>query len=93
MKIVDGSVYSKDELIEIINHLLNVEYEFAKYPYIVNYQSKKVISLLDQTHDLVVTMQSLPHTREGLLERLEIGKKIDAIHKKVDRIEKSIVID
>lgn len=93
MKIVDGSVYSKDELIEIINYILNVEYEFIKYHYMVDYQSKKVISLLDQAHELVVIMQSLPHTRQGLLERMEISKKIDAIHKRVDRIEKSIVID
>lgn len=93
MKIVDGNVYSKDELIEIINYILNVEYEFIKYHYMVDYQYKKVISLLDQAHELVVIMQSLPHTRQGLLERMEISKKIDAIHKRVDRIEKSIVID
>ena len=29
MKIIDGSVYSKEELIEIINHLLSVEYELS----------------------------------------------------------------
>lgn len=92
MKIVDGSVYSKEELIEIINHLLNVEYEFTKYHYMVDYQSKKAVGLLNQTHELVVRMQSLPHTQKGLLESMEIGKKIDAIHKKVDRVEKSIVI-
>lgn len=93
MKIVDGSVYTKDELIEIINDILNVEYEFTKYHYMVDYQSKKAISLLDQAHELMVIMQSLPHTRKGLLERMEISKKIDALHKRVDRIEKSIVID
>ncbi len=93
MKIVDGSVYSKEELMEIINYILNVEYEFTKYHYMVDYQSKKAISLLDQAEELVKKMKSLPHTRQGLVERMEIIKRIDAIHKKVDKIEKSIVID
>ena len=54
---------------------------------------KKKKRLLNQAHELVVIMQSLPHTRQGWLEKMEISKKIDAIHKRVDRIEKSIVID
>lgn len=93
MKIVDASVYSKEELVEIINHILNVKYEFTKYYYMVDYQSKKTRGLLDQAEELVKKMKSLPHTRQGLVERMEIIKRIDAIHKKVDRIEKSIVID
>ena len=59
----------------------------------VDYQSKKVISLLDQAHELVEKMKSLPHTRQGLVERMEISKKIDALHKRIDKIEKSVVID
>lgn len=93
MKIVDGSVYSKEELMEIINYILNVEYEFTKCHYMVDYQSKKAISLLDQAEELVKKMKSLPHTQQGMYERMEISKKVDALHKKVDRIEKSIVID
>ncbi len=93
MKIVDGSVYSKEELIEIINYILNVEYEFTKYHYMVGYQSKKMKKLLNQAAELVEELKSLPRTRQGLVDRMEISKKIDAIHKKVDRIEKSIVID
>lgn len=93
MKIVDGSVYSKKELVEIINHILNLEYNFSRYHYLNDYCYEKKKSLLNQAHELVVIMQSLPHTRQGLVERMEISKKIDAIHKKVDKIEKSIVID
>lgn len=93
MKIVDGSVYSKDELIEIINHILNAEYEFTKYHYMVDYQCDKKKSLLNQAEELVKKMKSLPHTRQGLVDRMAISKKIDEIHKRVDRIEKSIVID
>ena len=93
MKIVDGSVYSKKELVEIINHMLNAKYEFTKKHYMVDYQHDKKKRLLNQAHELVVIMQSLPHTRQGLVERMEISKKIDAIHKRVDKIEKSIVID
>lgn len=93
MKIIDGSVYSKEELIEIINHILNAEYDFTKYHYMVDYQCDKKKSLLNQAEELVKKMKSLPHTRQGLLDRVEISKKIDAIHKKIDRIEKSIVID
>ena len=93
MKIVDGSVYSKEELVEIINDILNLEYTFSRYHYLNDYCYEKKKRLLNQAAELVVIMQSLPHTRKGLLERMEISKKIDAIHKKVDRIEKSIVID
>lgn len=93
MKIVDGSVYTKDELIEIINDILNMKYIFSKQHYMVDYQYEKTKRLLNQAHELVVIMQSLPHTRQGLLERMEISKKIDEIHKRVDRIEKSILID
>lgn len=93
MKIIDESVYSKEELIEIINHILNAEYDFTKYHYMVDYQCDKKKSLLNQAEELVKKMKSLPHTRQGLLDRVEISKKIDAIHKKIDRIEKSIVID
>ena len=93
MKIVDGSVYSKDELIEIINYILNVEYEFTKKHYMVDYQCDKKRKLLDEAHELVKKMKSLPCTQRGLLERVEVSKKIDEIHKRVDRIEKSIVID
>ena len=93
MKIVDGSVYSKEELIEIINYILNVEYEFTKYHYMVDYQHDKKRRLLNQAHELVLIMQSLPHTQQEMRARMEISKKIDEIHKRVDRIEKSIVID
>lgn len=93
MKIVDGSVYSKEELIEIINHILNAEYDFTKYHYIVGYQYEKKKRLLNQAEELVKKMKSLPRTRQGLVDRMEISKKIDEIHKRVDRIEKSIVID
>lgn len=93
MKIVDGSVYSKEELIEIINYILNVEYEFTKYHYMVDCQHDKKRRLLNQAAELVEELKSLPHTRQGLVARMEISKKIDAIHKRVDRIEKSIVID
>ena len=41
MKIVDGSVYSKEELIEIINHILNLEYNFLRYYYLNDYCYKK----------------------------------------------------
>lgn len=92
MKIVDGSVYTKDELVEIINHILSLEYNFSRYHYLNDYCYEKKKRLLNQAHELVVIMQSLPHTRQGLVERMEISKKIDALHKKVDRIEKSIVI-
>lgn len=93
MKIVDASVYNKDELVEIINHILNAEYEFTKKHYMVDYQYDKKRKLLDEAHELVKKMKSLSCTQRGLLERVEVSKKIDAIHKKVDRIEKSIVID
>lgn len=93
MKIIDGSVYSKEELIEIINYILNAEYEFTKKHYMVVYQCDKKRKLLDEAHELVKKMKSLPHTRQGLVDRMEISKKIDEIHKRVDRIEKSIVID
>lgn len=93
MRIVDGSVYTKDELVEIINHILNAEYKFTKYHYMVDYQWDKKKSLLNQAEELVKKMKSLPHTRQGLVDRMAISKKIDEIHKRVDRIEKSIVID
>lgn len=93
MKIVDGSVYSKEELIEIINHILNAKYDFTKHHYMVGYQFEKKKRLLNQAEELVKKMKSLPHTQQGLLDRMEISKKIDVIHKRVDRIEKSIVID
>jgi len=93
MKIVDGSVYSKEELIEIINHILNLEYNFSRYHYLNDYCYEKKRTLLNQAAELVQKMKSLPRTRQGLLDRMEISKKIDAIHKRADRIEKSIVID
>ncbi|WP_423892841.1 hypothetical protein [Filifactor alocis] len=93
MKIVDGSVYSKEELVEIINHILNAEYDFTKYHYMIDYQFKKTKSLLNQAEQLVKKMKSLPHTQQGLVDRMAISKKIDEIHKRVNRIEKSIVID
>ena len=93
MKIVDGSVYSKEELIEIINHILNLEYNFSRYHYLNDYRYEKKRTLLNQAAELVQKMKSLPRTRQGLLDRMEISKKIDAIHKRADRIEKSIVID
>lgn len=93
MKIIDGSVYSKEELIVIINHILNAEYKFTKKDYIIGYQFKKTESLLKQAEELVEKMKSLPHTRQGLVDKMAISKKIDEIHKKVDKIEKSIVID
>ena len=93
MKIVDGSVYTKDELVEIINHILNVEYLFAKHHFMIDYQYEKTKRLLNQAHELVQGMRFLPRTQQGLLERVEISKKIDELHKKVDRIEKSIVIE
>ena len=93
MKIVDGSVYSKEELIEIINHILNLEYNFSRYHYLNDYCYEKKRTLLNQAAELVQKMKSLPRTRQGLLDRMEISKKIDAIHKRTDRIEKSIEID
>lgn len=93
MKIVDGSVYSKEELIEIINHILNLEYNFSRYHYLNDYCYEKKRTLLNQAAELVQKMKSLPRTRQGLLDRMEISKKIDAIHKRADRIEKSIEID
>ena len=93
MKIIDGSVYSKEELIEIINHILNAEYEFTKKHYMAVYQCDKKRKLLDEAHELVKKMKSLPCTQRGLLESVEVSKKIDAIHKRVDKIEKSILID
>lgn len=93
MKIVDGSVYSKEELIEIINHILSTEYEFTKYHYMVDYQHDKKRRLLNQAAELVEELKSLPRTRQGLVARMEICKKIDNIHKRVDKIERSIVID
>lgn len=93
MKIVDASVYSKEELVEIINHILNAKYEFAKYHYMVDYQHEKKKRLLNQAEELVKKMKSFPSNRQGLIERVELGKKIDKIHEMVDRIEKSIVID
>lgn len=93
MKIVDAGVYNKDELVEIINHILNAEYEFTKKHYMVDYQYDKKRKLLDEAHELVKKMKSLPCTQRGLLERVEVSKKIDEIHKRVDKIEKSILID
>ena len=82
MKIVDGSVYSKKELVEIINHILNLDY---------CYEKKK--SLLDETHEFLKEMETLPLTEEGYMERVKISRKIDTIYQKVKKIEKSIVID
>lgn len=93
MKIVDGSMYTKDELIEIINDILHIQYIFSKQHYMVDYQYEKTKRLLNQAHELVEKMKSLPHTRQGLVDKMAISKKIDEIHKKVDKIEKSIVID
>lgn len=93
MKIVDGSMYSKKELVEIINHILNLEYNFLRHHYLNDYCYEKKKSLLDETHELLKEMKSLPRTEEGYMERVKISRKIDAIHQKVKKIEKSIVID
>lgn len=93
MKIVDGSVYSKKELVEIINHILNLEYNFSRYHYLNDFCYEKKKSLLDETHELLEEMKSLPRTEEGYTARAEISKKIDAIYQKVKKIEKSMVID
>ena len=93
MKIVDGSVYSKKELVEIINHILNLEYNFSRYHYLNDYCYEKKKSLLDETHEFLKEMETLPLTEEGYMERVKISRKIDVIYQKVKKIEKSIVID
>lgn len=93
MKIVDGSVYSKKELVEIINHILNLECNFSRYHYLNDYCYEKKKSLLDETHELLKEMETLPLTEEGYMERVKISKKINAIYQKVKKIEKSMVID
>lgn len=93
MKIVDGSVYTKDELVEIINQILNLEYNFSRYHYLNVFCYEKKKSLLDETHELLEEMKSLPRTEEGYMARVKISKKIDAIYQKVKKIEKSMVID
>ncbi len=93
MKIVDGSVYSKYELVEIINYILNAEYEFTRRHYIVDYNHQKTLNLLKEVDTILAEMKRLPQTRAGLLEWARLQKQINAIYKKVDRIEKSIEID
>ena len=79
-------------MVEIINHILNAEYKFTKYQYIIDYQFEKTKTLLDQAGELLKEMESLPYSPQGFEQRMQISKKVDALHKKVDRIEKAIMM-
>lgn len=60
-----GACIAKKELVEIINHILNAEYKFTKYQYIIDYQFKKTKTLLDQAGELLEEMESLPYSPQG----------------------------
>lgn len=93
MKIIDGSVYSKEELVEIINNISNMEFAFLIKNYLIDYKDKKHSALLDEAEELLEEKKSLPYTSDGLVRRNEIDKRFDEILKTTIKIRKSLVVN
>ena len=93
MKIIDASVYSKEELVEIINNISNMESAFLIEDYLIDYKDKKHGALLDEAEELLEEKKSLPYTSDGLVRRNEIDKRFNEILKTTIRIRKSLVVD
>lgn len=93
MKIIDESVYSKEELVEIINNISNMESVFMIENYLIDYKYEKHSALLDEAEELLEEKKSLPYTSDGLVRRNEIDKRLDEILKTTIRIRKSMVMN
>ena len=92
MKIVDGSVYSKEELVEIINHFLNIENTLLQESYLLDYRYKKQTEILNEVDKLIQEMKKLEMPQE-IEKFIEIENKIDKIYKIVHLVEKSLVLN
>ena len=88
MKIVDSSVWTKEELVDIVNHILNLEHEFSRKAYVIDCCFTKQQKLFDDVDKLLRDMKS-----KSLEEIFRIHDEIDKIYKEMDKIRDSIVVD
>lgn len=95
MKITDSSVWTKEELVKIINHFLSLDNTLLQENYLIDFRYKKQTKLLDEVEKLIQEMKGLEMLQE-IKKNIEIENKINKInkiYKIVHLLEKSLVVN
>lgn len=93
MRLKNGTLFTKKELVGIINALLSIEHGFAKSNYLMKFIEKKQEELFDECEKKIEELKALEKGGEDYIDCFKkIQKEIDVLHKKAEEWNEVIVV-
>lgn len=94
MKLKNGTLFTKKELVEIINALLSLEHSFTKSNYLMKFIEKKQEELFDEVDKKLVILTQLDVSDLDFFKtQRKLTEDIDSLHNEIRKWGEVVVIE
>lgn len=94
MKLKNGTLFTKKELVEIINALLSLEHSLTKSNYLMKFIEKKQEELFDEVDKKLVILTQLDVSDLDFFKtQRKLTEDIDSLHKEIRKWGEVVVIE